>query len=177
MLACVRRAIKYKEKDMIVPLYTALVRPLLEYGHVIWNPRFQADKILVERVQRRATRMIPSIRHLEYTARLEALNLPSLQHRRRRGDMIQVYKIMTGMDRIDAKDLFPPPPKLGTKGHDEKIFVRRPRLDIRKYSFCYRIVQDWNSLPQHVIEAETLNQFKARIDRYWHGERFLNPFS
>ena len=131
----------------------------------------------MERVQRRATRIIPSLRHLEYTARLEQLNLPSLQHRRRRGDLIQVFKIVSGMDRIDASSLFPPPPKQGTKGHEEKIYVRRPRLEVRKHSFCYRVVNDWNSLQQNVIDAETLNQFKARLDKHWHRERFINPFN
>ena len=161
---------------MIIPLYTALVRPLLEYGNVIWSPRYREDQKLIERVQKRATRIIPSLREMEYTARLEALKLPSLQHRRRRGDMIQVYKIFTGSDRIEAQKLFPEH-DTHTRGHKWKIFVRRPNLELRKHSFCYRVVRDWNSLPQHDIESETLNQFKARLDKYWQGERFANPFS
>ena len=91
VLGCIKRTIKYKEKEMIVPLYTALVRPLLEYGNVIWSPRFVGDNKLVEGVQRRATKLIPSIKDLEYMARLEELKLPSLEHRRRRGDAIQAF--------------------------------------------------------------------------------------
>ena len=59
----------------------------------------------------------------------------------------------------------------------EKIFKRRARLDVRKHSFALRVVDDWNSLPPSVVSAETLNQFKARLDRHWVGERFTNPFS
>ena len=177
MLACIRRTIKYKEKEMIIPLYITLVCPILEDGNVIWNTRYQADKMLVERVQRRATRIIPSIRHLPYTERLEALKLPSLQHRRRRGDMIQVFKIMISTDRLDKEKLFPSPPNLGTRGHDKKIYVQRPNLDVRKYFFSLRVVTDWNSLPPNITGSETVDQFKARLDRHWIGERFRNPFS
>ena len=104
-LACIRRTIKYKEKDMIVPLYTALVRPLLEYGNIIWCPRFEEDNKMIERIQRRATKLITSIKDLDYTDRLKQLNLPSLQHRRRRGDMIQVNKIMYKIDRLESESL------------------------------------------------------------------------
>ena len=79
ILASIRRTIKHKEKDKVVPLYTALVRPLLEYGNVIWGPRFWGDIKLIERVHRRATRLIPSLKELIYTERLEQLSLPSAQ--------------------------------------------------------------------------------------------------
>ena len=68
---------------------------------MIWHPRLRYDKLEVEKVQRRATRMIPSLKGLSYEERLRALNLPSLEHRRRRGDMLQVYKILNGIDRLD----------------------------------------------------------------------------
>ena len=114
---------------------------------------------------------------LEYSDRLRELSLPSLQHRRRRGDMIQVYKIVSGMDRIDADSLFPPAPGLATRSNGEKIFKQRSRLDIRKNSFTMRVVDDWNRLPASIVGSETLDQFKARLDRHWIGERFENPFS
>ena len=61
VLACIRRTIKFKEKEMIVPLYVALVRPMLEYGNVIWNPRYQADRILVERVLSPVSSISPTL--------------------------------------------------------------------------------------------------------------------
>ena len=91
--------------------------------------------------------------------------------------MIQAFKIMSGMDRLEKDTIFPPPPNSGTRGHDKKIYVRRPRLNLRQDFFSFRVVTDWNSLPPTITESETLNQFKARLDRHWQGERFINPFS
>ena len=89
-------------------LYTTLVRPHLEYGNVVWGPTYSTDCIVVERLQRRATRLVSSIRHLTYIERLESLGLPSLHYRRKRGDMIQVYKILTGKERIEPLKFFYP---------------------------------------------------------------------
>ena len=73
--------------DTTLPLlYTSMVRPHLEYGNIIWWPHFKEDMKAVERVQKRATRMILRIKDLPYTQRLKALNLPSLSYRRKRGD-------------------------------------------------------------------------------------------
>ena len=72
-----------------------------ENGNIIWHPRYRIDKIQIEKVQSRATKLIPHLRHLSYEARLQALKLPSLDFRPRRGDMIQVFKIMNGLDRLD----------------------------------------------------------------------------
>ena len=176
VLSQIRRTIKYKEKEIIIPLYMALVRPLLEYGNVIWNPRYKEDQKDVEKVQRRATKIVRSISHLEYGDRLRQLNLPSLQHRRRRGDMIQVYKIISGIDRVDPDRIFEFRKNSTTRGHEKKLFKHMSRLNVRKEAFSQRTVNDWNSLPQTVIEAETLDQFKSRLDRHWLGERYKHPF-
>ena len=69
-------------------LYKSLVRPHLEYGKVIWGPFYKGDIKAVERIQRRATKLVPQIRNLSYEERLKKLSLSSLTHRRRRGDMI-----------------------------------------------------------------------------------------
>lgn len=76
-------------------LYTALVRPHLEYAHAIWSPHLMKDIELVENVQRRARKMIPELSKLSYEERLQKLNLPTLSYRRVRGDMIEVYKLLT----------------------------------------------------------------------------------
>ena len=81
-----------------------MVRPHLEYGNIIWHPRYRRDKLEVEKIQRRATRLIPSLKGLSYEERLRALKLPSLEHPRMRGDMIQVFKILKGIDRLDDLD-------------------------------------------------------------------------
>ena len=72
-----------------------MVRPHLEFGNVAWSPRLEKDRNLIEGVQRRATKMVPEIKDLEYEERLKRMDLPSLRYRRARGDMIDTYKIHT----------------------------------------------------------------------------------
>ena len=74
--------------DMLPVLYKSLVRPVLKYGNLIWSPFYIHDQIQIEKVQKRATRLVTTVSDLPYTDRLSALNLPSLAYRHRRGDMI-----------------------------------------------------------------------------------------
>ena len=69
-------------------LYKTIVRPILEYGNIVWGPNYKLDEDLVEKVQRKATKLVPSIRHLPYKERLRCLGLPSLKYQRLCGDMI-----------------------------------------------------------------------------------------
>ena len=91
---------------MFLHLYKSLVRPIIEYGNVIWCPYLKKDVIAIERVQRRATRIIPNFRILTYKKRLQRLGLTTLEVRRRRGDLIQTYRILTGKDDIDPTLFF-----------------------------------------------------------------------
>eukprot|EP00061_Rhincodon_typus_P002140 g16716.t1 len=84
-----------------------LVRPPLEYCVQFWLPYYRKDIIKLERVQKRFTRMLLAVMGLKYKNRLEKLGLFSLEHRRLRGDLIVVYKIMRGIDKVNDKGLFP----------------------------------------------------------------------
>ena len=95
ILGLIKRSFATLDEDILPLLFTSMVRPHLEYGNIIWGPHFVGDIKAVERVQKRATRMTPSLRDLSYRKRLEILNLPSLSYRRKRGDVIMSYKIMT----------------------------------------------------------------------------------
>jgi len=93
ILGLINRTIEYKHKNILLRLYNSLVRPL-EYCVPAWSPHYNKDKILLERIQHRFTRMIPDIKNLPYTVRLQKLGLWSLEHRRIRADLIEVYKII-----------------------------------------------------------------------------------
>ena len=175
ILGCIRRAIKFKDRDMILPLYKAHVRSRLEYGSVIWSPYLVQDKKRIEYVQRRATKMINGIRHLDYKQRLIELNLPSLEYRRRYADMVQVYKILCKLERIEREWFFAFS-NSRTRGHNKKFYKPRARLNIRKNSFSHRVIEDWNSLPHKVVNAEDLEEFKAGLTEFWMEEKFSNPF-
>ena len=119
VLGLIKRSFAALDNTILPKLYMSMVRPHLEYGNVIWGPHFKGDMEASEKVQKRATRMIPDLRHLPYRNRLEALSLPSLSYRRRRGDMIMCYKIIT--NKIDInRDNFFTLNKLSTRGHEFK---------------------------------------------------------
>ena len=88
------RHISFKNKNILVPLYTALVRPILEYGNAVWCPFLKKHMKSIEDVQRNFTKQINGMRNLKYEDRLSRLKLPSLAYRRLRGDMIEVFKIL-----------------------------------------------------------------------------------
>ena len=83
VLSCIRRSFECRDRCTIPKLYKGLVRPIIDYGDSIWYPRFKMDSKAIEKVQKRATKMIYDIRNLPYIERLRALNLPSLENRRR----------------------------------------------------------------------------------------------
>ena len=88
-LGCIRRSIKFRDKNIMLPLYIAHVRSRLEYASVIWNPYKLKDIRAIEYVQRRATKLIRGMYGLSYEDRLKSLDLPSLQYRRRKADMLE----------------------------------------------------------------------------------------
>ena len=84
------RTFTYLDPEMFRNLYKSLVRPHLEYGAVIWFPMYKKDRIAIENVQRRATKLVKSCNRLSISDRLKKLGLPSLEYRRERSDMVQV---------------------------------------------------------------------------------------
>ena len=153
-----------------------MVRPHLEYGNVIWGPFYQMDKKAVESVQRRATKLIPEIKDMPYTQRLRLLNIPTLEYRRTRGDMIQCYKIFNGIVRMDVNEMFKLIPPTTTRsctfGHHQRILRQRAHHRARVNSFSQRVIKEWNSLPKEVVEATSVDAFKNKLDRYWEDRKF-----
>lgn len=164
-LGMIKRNIVSRDKNIILKLYKTLVRPKLEYCVQAWRPFLQKDIEQLEKVQRRATRMIKECKGLGYEERLKITGLTSLENRRDRGDMLEVYKTLTGKNKIDYKKLFRLSENSVTRGHHLKLHKNRSRLDIRKYFFSQRVVNNWNDLPNYVVEASTINMFKNRYDK------------
>ena len=165
-LGMIKRNITYKSKFIVTKLYKTLVRPHLEYAIQCWNPYHKKDIDLLEKVQRRATKLIPELQHMCYSDRLKALNLTTLENRRIRGDLIQVFRIIKGFDKVAADNLFSVSHSSRTRGHTLKLAKSKVRLDSRKYFFTQRVVTNWNKLPEHVIAAKTVCDFKIRLDQH-----------
>ena len=88
-------------------------------------------------------------------------------------DMIQTFRIMTGIDDLEASDFFTMNSR-ENRGHGKKIMKQPSRHDLRKFSVSHRVVDDWNSLPNKVVEARVVEQFKAELDEAWKDIRFLH---
>ncbi|KAK3771262.1 hypothetical protein RRG08_024341 [Elysia crispata] len=115
ILGVIRRSFDHLTDHTFVQLYKALVRPILEYGHSVWQPVLEILQQDIKDVQRRATKLIGHLKDKPYPERLSILKLPSLEHRRLRE----------------------------------------------------RVVSGWNSLPESVVSAPSVNAFKNRLDAHW----------
>ena len=106
--------------------------------------------------------------NLSYEDRLRKLNLPTLTYRRLRGDLIETYKILPVTNKYDpeiCENFIELRKDSNTRGHSLKIYKQRCKLNVRKNCFPHRIVEAWNSLPDQVIKAETIQQFEGRLDK------------
>ena len=149
-----------------------MVRPHLEYGNTIWYPYLKRQSKSIERVQHRATRLVFKPNTLNYSERMIFLRLPSLKFRRIRGDLIQVYKIMNGMDNLDWHDFFEKAAVNITRRSKNKLFVQFSRTNKRKNAFSNRVVPTWNALAEITKSALTLTALKKLLD----ADPSLNAF-
>ena len=118
--------------------------------------------------------MVPGLREVPYPERLRRLDLPCLRYRRLRGDMIYMYKYLTGVMTGNAT-LFQRVVDSSTRGHPLKIHKPRCNKNVRQRSFTQRSIDVWNSLPAHVVMAPSLNGFKSSFDKVWkHRESYFD---
>ena len=106
----------------------------------------------LEKVQRRATKLVRGIRNRPYEERLKILDLHRLEKRRIRGDLIETHKILSGREGLDKDKFFNTDVDKRTRG-EKKIFKQRSRLEIRKNFFSQRVVNHWNGLKEEVRTA------------------------
>jgi hypothetical protein len=166
LVGLIRRSFNFLDAKNFSLIFKAIVRPTLEYGQVVWSPYQEGLINKIENIQRRATKMLPGLKKLDYEERLKILNLPTLESRRKRGDLIETFKFIKGHYNISTT-LLELNTESVTRGHKYKIKHNYAKLNTRKFFFTNRVAKSWNNLPAEVVEADSINCFKNRLDRHW----------
>ena len=150
-----------------------MVRPHLEYASCIWQPYLKYNTDAVERVQRRATKIVSSLKELSYTNRLKKLGLETLDYRRKRADLLETFRILNGTHEVDQschcsicpnKQMFSPSLSTSTRGHDKKLQIQQA-TGPRKHFFATRVAKSWNSLSQKAVSSPSVNSFKHHLSK------------
>ena len=185
MVGLIRRTFTYLDTETMTKLFTALVRPHLEYAVTAWSPCTLGAQRKIEGVLRRATRLVPELRHLEYEDRLAKAGLPSMLYRRERADMLEMYKYLNGFYDVKSpvcmeKDTLADRPRPSTRHMNHTVVkVRAPKSawgTVRSSFFSLRATNNWNSLDPETASAPTLNCFKRRLDAQWKDKFYKTPY-
>ena len=165
VLGQITRAFHFRDKHVMVNLYKQYVRPHLEFAVQAWAPWTQADKDLLEDVQKRAVRAISGLRSESYTGKLEELGLMTLEERRHRADMALVHSTFIGGTDIEGEEWFEPASEgaRNTRSTSDPLNVKRRhgRLELRKNFFTVRVTEPWNNIPSQVKQVRTKSGFKS----------------
>ena len=170
MVGAMRRSFKFLDNYTFVKLYKSIVRCHMETAIPVWFPYLVKDIEMMESVQRRATKMIPSTKGMEYDERLRLLKLPTLRYRRHRGDLIEMYKMIHGMydkDVLPFFDLREDVVSTVNRRHSKQIFITRSAKDVRSNYYTKRVAPVWNELTEEIVSAPSVDSFKRRLDEHW----------
>ena len=161
VLGLIKRAFQSRDQVTMINAYKTYVQPHLDFCIQVWAPGNKAWQDKLEKVQKRALRLIPSLNGLDYQEKLKETGLLTLSDRRKMFDLVEVYK------RAKKGQVCYQNSSKTTRSVEHKLLVvPKFRLDIKKNSFCVRATQEWNKIPMQIRESETLSIFKKNIKAY-----------
>jgi hypothetical protein len=164
VLSQISRSFHYRDRHIFVKLYIQYVRPHLEFASPAWSPWNESDKESLEKIQRRAVSMVSGLKAATYEEKLKELGLTSLEERRHLADMLQSFKVLQGMDKVRSETWFRMAGESSrvTRSAADSLNLRLlpAKLDVRKYFFSSRVINDWNKVPAHLKRARTVKSFK-----------------
>ena len=125
VLGMINRVICFKSKAVLLTLYKSLVRSNLEYYTPAWSPFYEKDKSLLDKLRHRFTRMIPGLKALSYDGRLDILGLWSLEKRRNRAVLLEMFQMFIGIVSVSFGSIFALSTNRNTRGHTLKVAKHR----------------------------------------------------
>ena len=160
VLGQITRAILYRDRFIFLKLYVQFVRCHLEFASPVWSPWHIGDIEILEKVQRRAVNFITGLKGVTYEDKLKELGILSLVDRRSRADLIQVFKILKGIDDVDSSTWFTlvgqePQRVTRNTSYHGNLVATRSKSDIRLNFFTNRVVSRWNGLPTDIKDSRT----------------------
>ena len=163
VLGFIARNFRYKNKELILPFYKSLVRPHLE--HLFIYLRRDIDKI--EKIQRRATKMIPENRNHSYHQRIHDLDLISLVQRTLRGQIIEVVKYLNTFTIASVIGLFDSVLNDRIRNNGAKLIVKHFNTSVAEHFYEIKITSTGTAQPREVVSSRTVNSFKNSLDKHW----------
>ena len=172
------RSFHHRTKDTLIPLFKTFVRPRLEFGGAVWSPWTAKDEETLEAVQRRLVRSLSDAGGGSYEEKLERAGLTSLKERRVRGDLIEAFKTLRGINNVNRHEWFDirssevtRPTRANTVVVDggetqriDTLYKKPANSEVRNNFYTVRVARAWNELPEGVKGAKTTNTFKLAYD-------------
>ena len=162
MIFLIKHTFKFMDTEIFNLLYKSLVRPQVEYASSVWSPILMTDINNLEKVQRRATKLVPSLASLSYHERLQQLKLPTLQYRRLRQDLILIFKHSKQLINLDTKthckvcphnsNMLSPSLSLSSRRHPHRYQIHHHQ-GIRNTFLTSRALTTWNNLNSDTVGA------------------------
>ena len=152
LCALIFRSFESLDPSFLISLFNVYVKPVLEYCSCVWSPHLKKDIDMIERVQRKFTKRIPTLHNLSYNDRLAYLNIQSLEHRRLYIDIVTLYKIVHGFINVNIHDIgISPVTQHSLRKYGLGLKVVKPLTSLRMFSFANRSYKLWNLLPKNIV--------------------------